>query len=142
MADYPSARPSSPAAAGRFHECGDTTVTETREVTTTTYALDAATGEVTSSEETTTEERTRDLTDEEIAALDCAVVTPPIDEEPEQPTAEQPKPAAPVAKAAATQADADTLAITGGDSMIGWAIAALGMIAAGGAAVAIRRKLA
>lgn len=67
------------------YECGDTTVTETREVTTTTYALDTVTGVVTSASSTATEERTRDLTEAEIDALECPIpvepTDPPVDEE-------------------------------------------------------------
>lgn len=132
------------------YACGDETVTETREVTTTEHTWNGSEW-VPGEPVTTTEERTRDLTAEEIDALECEVVTPPT-EEPEEPTTE-PKPAAPeepksaapaptVAKAAATEAQADTLAQTGGADMTAWLLGALGMIAAGAAATVIRRKRA
>lgn len=129
------------------YACGDETVTETREVTTTEHTWNGSEW-VPGEPVTTTEERTRDLTAEEIDALECEVVTPPT-EEPEEPTTEEPttepKPAAPaptVAKAAATEAQADTLAQTGGADMTAWLLGALGMIAAGAAATVIRRKRA
>lgn len=59
------------------YDCDDTTVTETREVTTTTYTLNRETGEVTAASSTATEERTRDLTADEIAALNCPTPTTP-----------------------------------------------------------------
>lgn len=74
---------------GEF-ECGDTTVTETRQVTETRYELDPVTGTVNSTSGTSTEERTRDLTEAEIASLDC---TPPPPVLPECPEGEEAQPA-------------------------------------------------
>ena len=127
------------------YACGDETVTETREVTTTESVWNGSEW-IPGEPVTTTEERTRDLTAEEIDALECEVTTPPVDEEPTTPAApEEPKPAAaaPVAaKATAAEASDATLAQTGGADMTAWQLGALGMIAAGAAATVIRRKRA
>jgi len=127
------------------YACGDTTVQMTREVTTTEQVWNG-TEYVDGESITTTQTETRDLTAEEIAALECETVTPPT-EEPTTPGAEEPTapvkpaaaPAAKTAKVTATE-QADTLATTGGESALGVAALAMGLIAAGVATMAARRR--
>jgi hypothetical protein len=115
------------------YECGDTTVTETRVTTTTTYVLVDGewVGDTTQVEET----RERDLTAEEIAALECPV--PPVDEEPTPEPTETP---APVVPAAATP---EALAVTGGPDLSAVGITAAALLALGlalAATAAARRR--
>ncbi|QDP45558.1 membrane protein [Microbacterium phage FuzzBuster] len=119
------------------NEVGDE-IEITRQVTTTPYALvDGEWVLDTENATTETEKGTYTVTADDIEALDCAVVTPPKEEEP---TATPAPAAAPVAAKATTASADDTLATTGGESMIGFAALALAMIAAGAAGVAIRRR--
>lgn len=122
------------------YECGDTTVTETREVTTTTYTLNRETGEVTSASSTATEERTRDLTEAEIDALECPIPTeptePPVDEE-------QPPAGGDDGDLTVPASAEGDLAQTGGDVVIAWTAGAAGvaLLALGVLLLARRRQL-
>ncbi len=123
------------------YECGDTTVDETREVTTTTYTLNRETGEVTSASSTATEERTRDLTTAELDALECPVPTEPTN----PPAAEEQPPAGgddgDLTLPAAAEGD---LAQTGSNPAIALTAGAAGvaLLALGVLLLARRRQLA
>jgi len=103
------------------YECGDTTVEQTREVTTTPYVLVEGEWVLDTENAVTVEEtQTRDLTEAEIEALDCPVPTPP-----------------------ATPVNTDKLAYTGADATP-WLLTALGLLLLGTLSIAVpavaRRK--